>query len=121
MITTFIALPSHTGCHNSRNHDCIIDNDDFFFKTWFVLAYAYASFKLLDYIDMFDFVDFTKSDYAHWNVDITPFSISDFLGADAAFRLLVWQLNTCSVRLRLADYFTASTTTLCSTCASCIA
>ena len=82
---------------------------------------TYASFKSLDCVDMLDFVDLTKMDYADWSVDIAQFSISDFLGADAAFRFLVWQLNTCSLRLRLVDYFTASATTSCSTCTSCIA
>ena len=95
--------------------------NDFVSKTWFALTHTHASFKFLDYIDMFDFVDPIKIDYAHWNVDITPFSISDFLGADAAFRFLVWQLNTCSLHLRLVSYLTISTTTSRSTCTSCMA
>ena len=82
--------------------------------------HTYANFKFLDYIDVIDFVDFIKMDYVHWSVDIAPFIIPDFVGAGAALRFLVWQLNTCSLYLRLVNHFAISTTTLCSTCASCI-
>jgi len=111
-LVTTITTPPHDGCHNNDNDDfngCIIDKRDIFSKIWLVSTHTYASFKA------FDIADFINMDYVHWNVDIAPFSISDFFGADAAFRLSAWQLNACSLHLKFVNLLTISTTTLCST------